>query len=396
MTLTLSRRVDVESYVAIAEIGVPSKREEILAVLKLAAELGGIIKAEDVNTKLLGRPPESPHGQRILMLIESFGLLEVTGNRENGPYMLTDAGRDNLQKGEVMVPEEGSYLLFATKDPLFKEPLLRIERTPPVEKREALAYFGGRKEAQAQTQESESVERPDYLDRYAKGYLLRQGSDANRQVQVNSISERVARSSSKLDVEVTLELEPNSQPKMRVRTANSRQDNKEVYVETNFDLGYVEALQAIVGEEGQLEEAEAGPILLVPWSRVSPIEAERFKKEIDAKNPTIGDFGRFSRVKLVLPILPRSERDAVSWASHLLRKAVTTYVDESGYDKMRPEVASRFGQKYDPDPLSKRLLGYDDILREVTDERRAGKTPELFWYLVAPKDLNMRQANHEA
>ena len=395
MTLILSRGVDVESYVAIAEIGVPSKREEILAVLKLAAEQGGTVKAEDINTKLLGRPPESPHGQRIIMVIESFGLVGAVGSREGGPYMLTDAGRDNLQKGEVMVPEEGSYLLFATTDPLFKEPLLRIERTQFVEPNEAQNFFGRRKEPQAQTQESESVERPGYLDRYARGYLFRQASDMNRQVQVNSISERVARSSSKLEVEVTLELEPNPPPKVKVRT-NLKQGKTEVYVETRFDLGYLDALQAVVGDEGRLEMVVAEPTLLVPWRSVSPNEAERFKKEVDARNPTVGEFGSFSGVKLVLPILPSSERDAVSWANHLLHKAVNTYVDESGYDGKKSEVAARFVQRFDPDVLSRHLLGYGDMIREATEERRAGKTPELFWYFNAPKDLDMRRADHEA
>jgi hypothetical protein len=387
MTLVLSRRVAVEAFVALAEIGVPSQREEILAVLKMASELGGQARPEDVNVKLLGRPPEFPQGDRILTLVESYGLMEKAGTRESGPHHLTEAGQDSLQKGEVMIPEEGSYLLFATRDPLFIEPILRIDRAPDVEKEEVNRYLGRKRNGSPQEGQVKSIERPNYLEKYKGGYIFHQAAKSGEQIQVNSISERVGPSLTRLDVDVVLELESGLPAKMKVRASPNGYSPGEVYSETAFDMSYAEVLGAITSGLGQMKAVQGEQTLLIDWDQVNPAEAERFLKQVDVREVELGRFGRFKAARLTLPILPRREKDAIDWGNFLLRRGVTGYLEREAHDKLREEIASRFGKLYGPGPLAKQLDHFDEMLTKATEEKREGKVSELYWFLNAPQDL---------
>jgi hypothetical protein len=383
--ISLRKQIRVESFTALAEIGVTEKREEILAILKLAENNGGWVDARQVNTELLGRPETSTHGQRILMVVESYGLVEKSGSFSSDSYKITDAGREDLQKREIMVPEQGGYVLHTTKDPLFKEHILRIDRTPDVEDNEARAYFGN-KQDRALLKESQSFARPDYLSAMERGHLLRQACKGNEMIQVNSISERVAPSKKEIKASVTLELEPNSPARMKVKT-----DAKELYADTLFNLSYAEVLQTLTKDFGQLEISDRkDPTLLVKWQDVNPREAENFQKEITLDKPTFEDFGTFEPLKLAIAIFPRTQSDAVQWGNYLLKRGITTYLDESGYTRLVENISAKFRARYDPEELASQLTGSDEMLTQVVREHKTQHANVQYWFLVAPKDLTMK------
>ena len=385
--LILKRRIDADAFVAIAEIGIPSKREDVSAVLALAKESSGYVKPEDVNQKLLGRPAESPHGERILMEVESFGLLEKVGSRQDDPYRMTDAGWESLGKSEVMIPEEGGYIFYTSTDPLLKESILKIERSDSIEKGEIQGFFGNRKEQSAKDSKGGSIERPSYLGRYARGYVFRQTAKSNQPVQVNSISEKVARSDKHLSVEVALELEMNAPPRIEVKGSESS-SIPQVYCETPFNLEYTEVLKTICTDAGRLEVLEGEPTLLVDWGSVKRGEAERFSKVVEIAKPTLPRFGIFQQLSIELPILPATKSDALQWGNHLIRGSIMTYVDEQAYQRIRTETAEKFGRKFDPDSLAKGLMDFDSAIQASVQEKAGGAISELFWYLMAPKDLS--------
>ena len=389
--ITLTKQVKVETLVALAEIGIPSKSEEILAILELAKELGGTIRAQDVNTRLLGRPEESPHGQRILMVVESYGLIEKIGNREDDLYRITEAGSDNLQKGQIMIPEEGSYILFVTEDALFNEAILKIERDSYVEQTESSAYFSRKNDRALREQLDETVQKPNYLTKYSHGYLFRQVADSNIPIQVNSISDKVARSTKrKPSVNVSLELDLGVNPVMRVQTTIGTLILPEICTETRFDKQYVEVLEALTSDAGRLEVLDEEPTLLIHWNSVNPEDAERFRKQITVERPTLWDFGTFERISFSLPILPASMQDAIAWANLLLRRNITTYIDKPEYDNKKQEVAAKFSKKYQPDSFVNDLTDFDEMVQQVVEEKRAGNVSPLYWRLIAPQDLNAR------
>jgi DNA-binding PadR family transcriptional regulator len=387
--ISLRRQIKVETFTALAEIGITDKREEILAILKLADKNQGYVDSSQVNTELLGRPAESAQGQRILMVVESYGLIEKAGTVGGDSYKLTDAGREDLQKGEIMVPEQGGYVLYTTKDPLFKERILRIERTTVVEDNESKGYFGSREDRKL-LNESKSVARPDYLSDIERGHILRQVCKGNEVIQINSISEKVAPSKRELKVSVTLELAPNEPAKMKVKSIGSSTSDKELSTETLFDQSYMQVLQLLTQDIGRLDVFGEEPTLLMKWNNIKSREAEQFRKEITVDKPTFGEFGSFESLKLTIPIFPETQSDAIQWGNYLLKQSITTYLDESNYANLREMVAKKFSAKFEPERLSSRLIDFGEMLTQATAERSAGETTERYWFLVTPKDLTMR------
>lgn len=386
--LTLSRPIKVEVYVALAEIGMPSKSYEILAILQLAQEQGGTLRAKDVNIKLLDHPEESPHAQRILMVIESFGLLEKIWHEED-TYRLTAAGLDNLQNGQIMIPEQGAYILFTTEDSLFSESILKIDRDIAVEQTESSTYFRKNNHMQRE-QVAENLQKPGYLNKYVHGYLFRQVANSNAPIQINSISDRVARSARKLSVSISLELKPDSEPVLRVKSTMGNSSSTEICTETRFNKTYHEVLEALTANIGNLIILDGEPVLLVAWASLNPNEAESFRKQITVKTPQLWEFGTFSSTSINLRILPATIEDATAWANFLIKRAITTYTDMLEYEHKIQKVTAKFSQKYNPDTLAATMTTFDELVKQVTEERKTGTLSPLYWRLIAPQDLNSR------
>jgi hypothetical protein len=386
--LTLKRAIKVEAYVALAEIGMPSKSHEILAILQLAQEQGGTLRAKDVNIKLLDHPEESPHAQRILMVIESFGLLEKMRYEEDA-YRLTAAGTDNLQNGQIMIPEQGAYILFITEDSLLREAIIRVERDIAVEQTESSAYFRNNKRMQRE-QVAENLQKPSYLNKYVHGYLFRQVANSNAPIQINSISDRVARSARRLSASVSLELEPGSEPVLRVKSTVGNSSSVEICTETRFNKTYNEVIEALTANIGSLLILDGEPILLVAWASLNPNEAESFRKQITVEAPQLWEFGTFESTSINLRILPATIEDATAWANFLLKQSITTYTDKLEYEHKIQKVTAKFNQKYNPDTLAATMTTFDDLVKQVIEERKKGSLSPLYWRLVAPQDLNSR------
>jgi len=388
--LTLNRLIKVETYVTLAEIGIPTKSQEILAILQLAKELGGTVRAQDVNIKLLDRPGESPHAQRILMVIESYGLLAKTWNREEDAYRITEAGSDNLQNGQIMIPEQGAYTIYTTEDSLFNEAILRVERDSAVEQSESSAFFGKKNDRAPIEQIVESLQKPNCLNKYLSGSLFRQVANSNAPIQINSISEKVARSSRRMIMNISLELDLDTNPVMRVQATIGNFSIPEICTETRFNKTYVEVLEALTSNLGSLEVLGGEPTLIVPWNSITLEEAERFSKQITVEEPKLWDFGVFKKTTFHLPILPTTMQDATSWANYLIHQSINTYTDKLEYERKIQEVATKFSQKYDQHNLAAALIKFDELVNQVSEEKKAGKSSQLYWRLITPQDLNAR------
>jgi hypothetical protein len=388
--ITLKRKVKTNAYIAIAQIGVPSQREEILAVLTLAEENNGHISPEDVNVKLLGRPAGSPQGQRLLTIIESYGALETENRWATDNFVLTAAGKENLQNKQVMIPEEGAYTFYTTSDSLFKESILRIEKSNYVEREESQNAFGNKKQEDTRSN-VETIAKPSYLEKYEHGYLLAQAANSNSSVQINSISDKVTPSFKSIDIFVTLELEPNRPTVFKVQPSRTSPSSKEVYAETNFDRDYTQVLEALTRKHGALDLSMNEPTLRVNWTQVSQQEVESMTKEISINAPEMFEFGTFENVNVRLPIFPESFNDAKLWANHLLKNGVKRYLTQAEYPELRKEIANKFSCRFDSEELEASIIEFDELVDLVTQEKIAGNDTSRYWYLIAPQDVSYKR-----
>ena len=117
--INLKRKVNIEKYRGILELGRQKNKESYLAILKLAEENNNIVKPEDIIERFFkGRPQQLGH--RLIKICQINGLLDEKG-------ILTEIGLEALRENKIYLREFGAYDFWITKDPLISQKLINIE-----------------------------------------------------------------------------------------------------------------------------------------------------------------------------------------------------------------------------------------------------------------------------
>ena len=118
MNLELKRKLKLESYDVIMDIGRNTKRPDLIAVLKLADEMG-YVTSNEIITRLLGDNYPKSVGERIITRCKELGLLDPENN-------LTETAREAIEGDVIFLPERGTYRIWFTRDPLFPQGCVSI------------------------------------------------------------------------------------------------------------------------------------------------------------------------------------------------------------------------------------------------------------------------------
>ena len=97
-----------------------------LSLLQMAEEFGSLT-GEQVVDRRSGLLPGRPRvmGKRLLNMAADLELLE---GGHSGRFNLTEYGSETLENETVFVPEEASWTIWVTEDPLFPTTILHVER----------------------------------------------------------------------------------------------------------------------------------------------------------------------------------------------------------------------------------------------------------------------------
>jgi len=121
----LERTLTVKSFDVEGTVAVGRSKPEFLSVARLAADLGHSLNGSDVSRELLGGLPDQV-GWRAIERCIALGLLERL--EPKGPAALSNIGSLALERGEVLVPEEGTWRIYYVNDPLVDEPIVHVQR----------------------------------------------------------------------------------------------------------------------------------------------------------------------------------------------------------------------------------------------------------------------------
>lgn len=379
MNIKLNRKVHVYSYEAIMDIGIEKDRDDLLAVLKLGKSRQ--ISTKMVNEELISRPMGSSHGMRILEVMDSYGLIKKAYSNN---YELTDAGENALENMKVKIPEKGSYVLHLTKDPLFSDHILSYsdaKNKPWEEFGETRRNSRDRNKDKSQKHNPpKGISKPECLNKYKKGAVVKLAGKSNEEIQINEIGDRLFRSDSKLNVSVNIRLDDQN-TSVKVTSGNE----KEIAIDSPFTLKPVDVLNNLFGN---IQEVSGQLVLPVSYDEINDTErAGMITSDINKKDKTIDGYGKFSRISVdKLSLMPESEWDAEEWAKWHLKNGINYYFDEKSYLAKIRDAAGKFAEFYDQSEIESALPDFDEFVEEVTETEQ--KTAN-YWYARAPIDLSM-------
>lgn len=380
MNIELKRKVHVDSYEAIMQIGIESDRDDILAVLELGRNRQ--INPIMVNEELLFRPENSSHGRRVLEVIESYGLITKSSS---GGYDLTPAGINTLKNKKVKIPEKGIYVLHLTNDPLFPDRILRYDATnkkPWQEFEETRHNFHNKNMDKSKKQNlPKGMPKPECLIKYKKGSVVKLAGKSNEEIQINEIGDTLFKVDSTLNVSVNIRLaEQNTS--VKVVSGNE----KEIVVDHTFTLKPIDVLNELFGN---IQEVGGKLVLPVSYDEINDAEKSgMIRRDIIEKDKTIDGYGKFSRISVdKITLMPESEWDAKKWAKWHFINDINYYFDEKSYLTKRRDAAGKFVDFYDQSKIESALPDFNEFVEEVAEIEPKTAT---YWYARAPIDLNMR------
>lgn len=385
--IQLKRSISVKCFESQATVAVGRQRPEFLAIAQLAADFGRPINAQDIHHELLRNCPETM-GRLVLKRSVDLGLLEDV--EQEGYAQLSSAGKQALQVGQVLVPEEGVWRFYLTNDPLMPHHLLHAHRL------ETDSAHKSRDNNRKNTEQSGS-QRAFPLPQLLKACKNGKAGPSIVDGQFQQIRELPSHGIKAHDctLELSYEWTPHGPPLIKltgelkgIGKKDKQQIDASLAPETKVADSYEQlwkllaafASQVDIAELDQWHERTARLILPAMLADLSFIERKQFTRELTIPEWKRGYIGTFnSTVLSAVPLVPASETDADEWAKWLQWDAIQDYVTPAHLDQMGNAVRSQF-LYHDP-----QLATPNELLARALHGERDTHSP----YLLAPYDLGL-------
>ena len=410
--IKLQRSVAVRAFDLEATVATGRERPELLAVARLAHDLGRPVGGADICRQLLGGLSEVV-GWRVVERCIDIGLLVRDGTR--GPAALSEGGSQALTSGQVLVPEEGAWRFYIIEDPLVVVPVVHCERLSLAnaeEERKALKAVP--KDARGRSQRPSSDEIPAPLRTLFEREAVATSVVDGHMFQIRQLPQTRRGAAGPRDGRLELHATwcPSQAPTLQVRgqlappadpKPPKRDDRGEARargpLRIDRALEFPSGVAAIPYDElwiflaavgGGCEPAEvrrayqrAGGARQLP-ARFEPLDLDAraaMRRTLPVPRPDCGShLGEFDdTVLLDVALVPRSDADAQEWALWLQRRGIADYVTPERLKAIESEVLTRF-------PFHRPRLRTP---QELLAEARARPRERGAQFLLAPADLGL-------
>lgn len=367
LEIILRRKLQCESYDLMMTVSKFEGQNELLAILKLFEEHGGVTKST-VNEELLSQPANSHYGQNVLSVVESYGLIKP--GLRMGRYELTETGKGALEMKKIPFPNKGTFKVLISHDSLLPSEILDIGETDPRD-------FAGHSEKSITGLPEGFIE---ILRKWSKKTMTLSARNLET-VVINEFNTTGIKTQFNGDYSLSLKVRYEEKPKLYF-TGKS-----EVRIESPDGLDSFDIMEELMREQGELTVMQEEPVLLLGTAGLSMHEIRTFSKTYNLSVPMLEKYGTFERASISnLRIFPESPTEAKKWAWKLVLDALDHYIGKKQFDDLVKYTCGRFEPKYKTQDLVRGIPSYENVMKKAKSGEAEFKVP--FWNLVAPSDLS--------
>jgi len=359
MELELRRKLKLKKYKIIAEIAKFKKREELVAVLKLAKNNGGQISPELICNKLLANKPVRV-GERILQRCQNLELFDKTNS-------LTEVGLTAAEEELIPDLERGVFSIWVSEDSILsnREKIVKIdygsESTTDIIRKDKA---------------SKAINIENWITDNCKemeGLVI----DGER-VRIENIEKKGQAEEISKEEELWIKWKISDKHPSSMKSTGFIKRNLEP-PKIAFEKIWLNLLKenAIFWDNNDLS-------LTVNFDYLEDYEKRNFERDDKILQPEIDSLGIFEAVTIKYRIKPRTENDASKWAKWILINTIKNYLNEYEYDKFKKRILEQFSEYSLKLPTQRQLVDELETLKR-SDEKFSG----VFWYLKAPLDLSL-------
>lgn len=364
----LRRTIQVHCWRVSGQIAKAAKRPDLMPVLLRARESGGT-DPSDVAEHLLFEPSSRRVvAERLLRVAVLYRLLE----QEDGRYVLTESGHAAVDEEQVLVPEHGTWTVWASDDPLFATPVLRVE---PWSEPNAYSEVRGEKRDSAGNRRFATL--PWWLREAVGVVAVPLVGGAPLRIDELKAEGEVA------EPEATLRAEWDvSGARLRVRGTLG-----DAQVDTALDAPRVAADEVwlqLLQAEGLAPQWDPTTLALrVGVEETAPHERESMVRAVGFHHPRIAGLGAFDPTTVEgVALRPRTADDARPWAEWRLSARVRDYATAGRFSQWTAEAVAPFAEFEPSVPTRPELAG-------AAWRERPGRPTPAAWHLVAAEDWSL-------
>jgi hypothetical protein len=366
--IRLTREIRVLCWRVIGQVAKAAERNELLPVLLRARERGQT-DAGDVAAHLLFEShSRRVIAQRLLQIAEQYGLLEQVDRQ----YRLTESGATAVETKQIYIPEQGTWTVWASDDPLLDASILRVE---PWQESTAYDEVWGKERDTARERRFEKL--PRWV-RDAVG-VITTPLVGGAPLRIDQLEDEGELANAETTLRATWDV---TVARLRIDgTLGGKRVNAVVDApEIDADAVWAQLMRA-EGLWSQWDDSVAA--LRVGFDETIAGERESLVRRVSFKRPDIESLGTFDATTVEgIALRARSAQDATRWAEWRLRGRVRDYATTEHFGTWTADAVNPFAEFDPPTPTRQELA--ETAWRDRTD-RPAPST----WHLVAAEDWRL-------
>ncbi len=367
--IILRRAVEVSVWRVIGQVAKAAKRAELIPMLIRIGERGESDARDIAGHLLFESKSRKVVAERLLLIATRYRLLEQHGSM----FVLTDSGKQAIDTEEVFVPEDGTWTVWASDDPLLPGVILRVAPWS-----EPSAFAEVRAKKNDFTKERDFVWLPIWLLEI-KGKAVKPAAGTGQVLRIDELASK----GDSIEPEASLEFIWNvTAGRLSLEGRLDRQS-----VTTDMDppgMSSEEVWRELLkGERLWADWDKARQALMVEFDDTSEPEREAMTKAVEFRRPDLADLGQFEPLTVLqVPIIAASLPDAQRWAEWRLNARVQDYATEPRFTAWSQEALAPFDE-HRPNIPSRAELA------EKAWRSRATRPSPQVWHLVAAEDWRL-------
>lgn len=366
--IILKRRINLQCWRVVGEVAFAKKRPELQPILRRALEMGSTDEGDIAEHLFFEARSRRVVARRMLNIATTLNLLR----QDDGKFKLTERGHEALEKEEVFVPQQGTWTLYTSNDPLLDSRILRaVEWKEPTAVDET---FGKKKH-----KKRDFKPLPGWITALKDVPQRPYTGDASG-VQLGAIE-------SKADVipikqsELTLKWNVTKGRLSVTGNLDGVSVNSDV---TPPDLPHDDIWRVLLEDVGLWTQWDISTdALRVPFLHTSNDERELMLRTLEFKSPRLPDLGTFNTTSVKnVRLRPSTRDDAERWAAWRLDNRVKDYATDRAFDDWAESASKPFAEFNVTLPTRSKLAS---AAWEKRDDRPTPKT----WHLIAAEDWRL-------
>ncbi|MCB8748928.1 hypothetical protein LHU53_18720 [Rhodoferax sp. U2-2l] len=366
--IRLTREIRVECWRVIGQVAKAAKRNELLPVLLRARERGQTDAGDVAEHLLFEHNSRRVIAQRLLQIGQQYGLLEQVDRQ----YRLTESGSTALDTKQIYIPEQGTWTVWASKDPLLGATILRVEPW-----RESSAYD----EVWGEERDKAPKRRFEKLPRWVRDAVgvITTPLVGGAPLRIEQLEAEGEVAEAETTLRATWDV---TDARLRIggslggTPVNAAVDAPEMAA----DAVWMQLMQ-VEGLWPRWDDSVAA--LRIGFDETIADERESLVRGVSFKRPDIESLGIFDATTVEgIALRARSAQDATRWADWRLRERVRDYATTEHFCTWAAEAVKPFAEFDPPTPTRQELA--EAAWRDRTDRPTPGT-----WHLVAAEDWSL-------